>query len=239
MDYDAHRRAIERELLALHAALGAGPLDVSIPSCPEWTLEDLALHIGEFSGWWTHILCAGTGRPAEPSPAAPSGDVRGQWCADRSAALEVELAATPPDTTVWTWVKEDKSARFVARRCANELAIHRYDAELARGRPQPIEAELARDGIDEIFVMMANRDVTYGGAGETLHLHATDCDAEWLLTIGPDGIDVRHEHAKGDAAVRGAVSDLELLLYRRPPIGPLEQFGDPRPLELFHAAFDF
>ena len=134
---------------------------------------------------------------------------------------------------------DDKTAHFAARRAANELAIHRFDAQLARGTEVPVEGALAIDGIDEIFVMIANRDTTASGSSETLHLHATDLDAEWLLTFGPNGIDVRHEHAKGDAAIRAAVSDLELLLYGRPTLGPVEQFGDDQPLELFYRIFQF
>jgi hypothetical protein len=60
-----------------------------------------------------------------------------------------------------------------------------------------------------------------------------------MLIFGEAGIEVRHAHEKGDAAVRGAVSDLELLLYQRPTIGPVERFGDERPLELFYRAFTF
>lgn len=239
MDYDEHVRAVRRESAALVAALRAGPLDAPVPSCPDWTLADLAFHIGEFAGWWTHVLCEGTGRPTTESANAPEGEARAGWCADLLARLVEELENTPPDTAVWTWAKEDKTARFPARRSANELAVHRFDAELARGQEQPIDPALAADGIDEIFVMLANRGDLPGGAGETLHLHATDRDAEWMLTIGADGIDMRHEHAKGDMAVRAAVSDLELLLYQRPTLGQVDRFGDARPLELFYRAFDF
>jgi len=239
MDYGEHVDAVRREADAFNVALRDGPIEAAVPSCPEWTMADLALHVGEFAGWWTHILCDGTGRP-RPALAEPAAaHDRTGWCGESLAHLVAELEATPPDTAVWTWAKEDKTARFPARRAANELAIHRFDAQLARGTQQPIERALAADGIDEIFVMIANRGTPPGGTGETLHLHATDCEAEWMLTIGADGIDMRHEHAKGDTAVRAAVSDLELLLYQRPPVGPVEQFGDDRPLELFYRAFTF
>src|SRR5206468_65717 len=140
--------------------------------------------------------------------------------------LVVELRATPPDTAVWTWAA-DQSARFVARRCAHELAIHRYDAQLAAGSPQPVDAPVAADGIDEIFYMVDNAPERMGrGGGETLHLHGTDRDDEWLLTLEPDGLQVERRHAKGDLALRGAVSDLELLLYQRPTLGEVDRIGD-------------
>jgi hypothetical protein len=35
------------------------------------------------------------------------------------------------------------------------------------------------------------------------------------------------------------VSDLEMLLYQRPPVGPVEQMGDKAVLDLFHREFTF
>jgi uncharacterized protein (TIGR03083 family) len=239
MDYQQHVEAVRREIDSLNRALGDGAIDAPVPSCPEWTLADLTLHVGQFAGWWTHILCEGTGRPRPESSEPPAGNGRVDWCATALADLLGELEETPPDTSVWTWSPDDKTARFPARRSAHELAVHRFDAQLARGTQQPIEVELATDGIDEIFVMIAHRGPSPDGAGESIHLHATDCDAEWMLIFGEAGIEVRHAHEKGDAAVRGAVSDLELLLYQRPTIGPVERFGDERPLELFYRAFTF
>jgi hypothetical protein len=117
--------------------------------------------------------------------------------------------------------------------------VHRVDAELARADQQPVDGALAEDGIDEIFVMIANRGQAPEGSGETLHLHGTDRDAEWLLTFEPDRIDLRREHAKGDAAIRASVSDLEMLLYQRPTLGSVEQFGDDAVLARFYRTFEF
>jgi uncharacterized protein (TIGR03083 family) len=239
MDHDRRVDAVRQGLEALHAALVDGPIYAPVPTCPEWTMADLSQHVGEFAGWWTQILCDGSGRPDPPPFAVPDPDDRPAWFAEVGARLLTELEATPASTEVWTWAKDDKTAGFVARRCAHELAIHRYDAQMARGTQQPIDAVVASDGIDEIFVMLDNRGPRSVGRGETLHLHATDCDAEWMLTLTEDGISVLHEHGKGDAAIRGAVSDIELLLYQRPTIGEVESFGDTRPLELFHRAFTF
>jgi uncharacterized protein (TIGR03083 family) len=239
VDYDELLFAARREAAAFITAMGAGPLDTPIPSCPDWTMADLVVHVGEFAGWWADILAEGTGRPKLETAGEPADGDAVDWCAGLLARLTSELEATPAATEIWTWVAEDKTARFAARRGANELAIHRFDAQLARGAEEPIDGALAIDGIDEIFLMIANQDATVAGNGETLHLHATDLDAEWLLTFGPEGIDVRHEHAKGDAAIRGAVSDLELLLYGRPLLAPIEQFGDDEPLQLFHRIFQF
>ena len=210
-----------------------------MPSCPDWTVADLAEHVGGFTGFWAHILCEGTGRPKPPVPEYEAGAPLRDWYEELAAMLAAELRATPPDTTVWTWA-DDKSARFVARRCAHELAIHRYDAQLAAGAPHPIEAAVAADGIDEIFYMIANAPDRIGeGGGETLHLHGTDRGDEWLLTLDGEELQVERRHAKGDLALRGSVSDLELLLYQRPTLGDVERIGDEKVLDAWHRFFTF
>jgi uncharacterized protein (TIGR03083 family) len=244
-----HLAATSRELAAIQAVLNAGPLGVAVPTCPTWTLADLAVHVGEFCGFWAHVLCEGTGRPkpfvGDPPRADPGeAEVEGLavWFEEVADALRTELAATPPETAVWTWYEPDQTAGFVARRVANELAVHRYDAQSARGRCAPIDTALALDGIDEILDrLLIARDRSGKATGETLHLHATDdgVTGEWLVVLEADGIDVQRQHAKGDLALRGSASDLELLLYRRPPLGTVEQFGDPAVLEAWYREFVF
>ena len=88
---------------------------------------------------------------------------------------------------------------------AHEVAVHRWDAQTAVGAPQPIDRELAVDGIQEAFDIMPARLAANppSGAGETIHLHCTDGEGEWLLRLTPDGVVVTREHAKGDVAAAG------------------------------------
>jgi hypothetical protein len=113
---------------------------------------------------------------------------------------------------------------------AHELAIHRWDAQgaIGPGACEPIARERAVDGIDEMLDLMPHRftPVTVTGNGETLHLHCTDGDGEWLIRLVPDGFGITREHAKGDVAARGSASDLLLFLYGRVDAGALEVFGD-------------
>ena len=150
------------------------------------------------------------------------------------------LADAGPELEVWTWT-DDHSTGFVARRAAHELAIHRYDAELAAGTPSPVEGELAVDGIEEIFAMIPfrQRDDVDVDPPVTVHLHATDRDGEWLVALVGNGIDVIREHAKGDLAIRGTASDLELSLYGRPLLGEVQHFGDESVLDAWKQIFTF
>lgn len=237
MERAAHIEAVARESATLADALAAGPRDARVPSCPEWSVADLAEHVGRFTGWYTHLLCEGTGRAKPPAPDPPSAGDLGDWYRALSGHLVEELRVTPPDTEVWTWKDDDHTPAFVARRAAHELAVHRVDAQLARGSHTPIDAVLAEDGIDEALMLAGVGGVR--GEGQTLHLHGTDRDDEWLLTLAASGLEVERAHGKADLALRGAVSDLELLLYHRPPVGEVEHLGDDAVLAAWHGAFSF
>ncbi len=226
----------------LRAAVGAGSTAAPVPTCPDWTVADLAAHVGQFCGFWAHVLCEGTGRPKPSFPDPPAGEVIAGWLAEVSPMLITELRATPAGTPVWTWYQPDQTAGFVARRAAHELNIHRYDAQSARGQCDPVDAVVAADGIDELLgTLVVASDRSVPASRQTLHLHGTDdgVTAEWLVILGPGAIEVRREHAKGDLALRGAVSDLKLLLYGRPTLGTVERFGDPSVLDAWFRVFTF
>jgi uncharacterized protein (TIGR03083 family) len=239
VDHAERIDAVARESASLAGALGGGPTEARVPSCPEWSVAELAQHVGNFTGFWTHVLCEGTGRPKPPAPEPPADGDLGGWYRGLAGSLVDELRATPPDTEVWTWMPGDQTPAFVARRAAHELAVHRVDAQLARDGHTPIDAALAADGIDEVFVLVQAR-VNPVGKGQTLHLHGTDrADDEWLVTLTPGGLEVERSHGKGDLALRGAVSDLELVLYQRPPLGPVEHLGDDEVLAAWYRVFTF
>ncbi len=246
MTYDEHVRAVEKESAAVVAGLRAGPLDVGVPTCPDWTLVELGTHVGQFCGLWTHVICEGTGRPKTPFTDS-SGQSESGWFADwyeeLAGHLVEQLRTTDPDVEVWTWDPSNRKASFVARRAAHELAVHRFDVQAARSATQPIDGALAVDGIEEIFAMIAawragGQDVG-SGAGETLHLHATDPDSEWTVALSPEGTVVERRHAKADLALKGTASDLELTLYQRPPLGTVQSFGDGSVLDAWRRAFTF
>ena len=143
------------------------------------------------------------------------------------------LESTDPDTPVATFAPP-ATAGFWGRRMAHETLIHRWDAESAHGQPGPFDAELAADGIDEglnVFVPFVRAGSQVKGSGETFHIHRTDGEGEWLVTVEDSGVRVSREHAKGDVALRGRAEDLLLWLWHRTPPDNLEVFGDPALLD--------
>jgi uncharacterized protein (TIGR03083 family) len=233
MESRVYVEAIRTEATALVDAAEEAGLDAAVPSCPEWDVAELLAHIGrvhrwaaassrrapdaEFAGWSKEV--------PTPEPAA-----RPDWV--RAGATELaETLDRPAATPAWSWLPP-ATVGFWQRRQAHETAMHRVDAQLAAGRPEPIEATLAADGIDEWLSMVAGmpsggrrgRGIT--GSGETMHLHCTDVEGEWLLELGPDGVSLERVHAKGDVAARGTATDLLCWLQGRSTADALEVFGD-------------
>lgn len=229
MDNDRLLGSLRRDSAALLEAVRAAGPDAKVPSCPGWTAADLAWHIGEVHEFWGTIVADRLDGPDAyvQSSRPETFDDTVTFAESTAAALLDALEATDPATPVWTWAS-DKTAGFVLRRMAHETAVHRLDAERTAGRTHVIDGELASDGIDEFLseflVWVAEGVADLDGS---VHLHCTDVPGEWLVRDdGHGGYDVTREHAKGDAAIRGAASDLLLVLWRRLPLDAAEVIGD-------------
>lgn len=246
MDDAALIDAVSVEGGALISALEDAEVDDLVPTCEGWKVADLAEHVGGFCGFWAHVLCEATGRPKTPYPDPPEGEELVLWLAELTGHLVDELRATPPRTAVWTWFEPDRTAGFVARRCAHELAVHRYDAQSSTRSCGPIDADLAEDGINEILdVLVTARPRSGRGTGRVLALLSTDIGPGWEVSIESDRIDVRRGRpdpsATGapDVAVSGTASDLELTLCHRPTLSPVDVHGDYTVLEEWYREFTF
>ena len=222
-----------------------------VPTCPEWTLRQLATHVGRAQRWAAEIAST---RSAEfiPFRQVPDGripddpELHAPWLragAERIIQAVGEAGSDP----VWTF-DGLRPASFWARRMAHETAVHRADAEIAVGRQPELESDLAVDAIDEWLGFMSGAvaeeqraDTLLDGAlpdsalpdGTVLHVHATDegldGDGEWLVRREGSEVTVQHGHGKGDVALRGPAARLLFVLLRRvPPDDPQVQvLGDP------------
>jgi uncharacterized Actinobacterial protein TIGR03083 len=234
MDHLSFLDVIVAEAASLaDAARAAGP-DAATPATPEWGMAKLVKHAGTTHRWVLGIAATrefanpgdlDLGLPNDPA-AYPD------WFEAGAAQLAATLRELDPATEMWSW-SGDNRAGFWSRRMAHETAVHRWDAQSATGVQDPIAVELAVDGIDERLETLtpsmkfnpAGADAL-NGAGETVHVHTTDSEGEWLLRFTPDGLEVSREHAKGDVAVRGQANELLLYLIGRRELDGLEVFGD-------------
>jgi len=210
---------------------GQPDLTAAVPTCPDWTLRELAIHVGRAHRWAAEIVST---RSAEfiPFRSVPDGKFpaepaeRAAWLragADRLIGAVRGAGGDP----VWAF-GEMRPASFWARRMAHETAVHRADAELAAGRVPDLDPALAADAIDEWLCFLSGP--IYGRPdpradalppGRSLHVHATDDGlagaGEWTVRADPAGVTVSGGHDKGDVAVRGPAARLLLVLLRRLP----------------------
>jgi uncharacterized protein (TIGR03083 family) len=221
-----YARIIAVEAHSLAETARAHDLAVRVPSCPEWDLGDLVRHVGTAHRWAQRVV--ETGEPVAPKSVdrqLPDDRARlPDWLEVGAGALFAALAAADPDAPCWTWAG-DQHVRFWPRRMAFETAVHHWDGAAAAGAPIDFDPAFAVDGIDEHLANLPYFRDAPRGDGETLHLHCTDADGEWLVRLAPDGLAVTREHAKADVALRGPASDLLLVLLGRRPVATVEVFG--------------
>jgi uncharacterized protein (TIGR03083 family) len=203
-----------------------------VPCCPDWSIADLVWHLGEVHWFWGTDIESRATDPAEIEKSKPSrpGGYREvtTWARSQTDRMIGLLEGTPDDVPVWTWARNeaDHTVGFIRRHQVQEAAVHRWDMQSAASTatPDPIDAEVASDSIDELLAITlpwgVRADKPLPGS---VHIHCTDTPGEWL--IQPDGR-VEALHAKGSAALRGAASDILLVLYDRLPLDTVELIGD-------------
>ncbi|HMJ78199.1 MAG TPA: maleylpyruvate isomerase N-terminal domain-containing protein [Iamia sp.] len=234
MDPAQHRAVIVREGAAL-AAVPATGLDAAVRSCPGWTVERLIGHTGRVHRWATSFLAQGDdGGEPDPGPRPPEGEAILAWYREAVDGLVAELDRHDPSEPVLSFIGPADVA-FWFRRQAHEIAMHRWDAEdaVTPGGAAAFDPALAADGIDEWLHLFVPRFLVEKGSGTppdlvgaTLHIHCTDTSGEWLLTLTDEGCEVERVHAKGDAALRGAATDLLLAVWHRKPLAEVDVVGD-------------
>ena len=198
-----------------------------VPSCPEWTLEQLMRHVGRGDRWSAQIVAERSADPVDPRSVAggrpPAGrDNEIAWLHDGIRALLDAVERSGAQTEVWTFLGP-RPAHWWIRRRLHETVVHRADAALALGASFEIDPAVAADGITEYLervVVRSHEWVTAGAdraldEGQSLHLHATDTPGEWTILGRADGIVVAREHGKATTALRGPARELLLAMVRR------------------------
>lgn len=239
MQIDEQVAAVDEQGRALLAAAEAAGLDAPIPDCPQWTVRELVAHTGKVHRWATTHVGEGAAAIVDGKhPPKPNAPVDGllEWYAEGHAALVTALTEAPDDRQGWTFIPGLPLRAFWARRQAHETAIHRADADGARGVVPTYLPALAADGIDELMAGF------YARIGGTLHadppvsfaVRPTDIDASWRMDIGADSRTTTSPAAgPADCTVSGTAGNLYLMLWNRTPAADPVVDGDPSVLELW------
>ena len=228
MDHLEHcdRLAVEIERFA--ALVETVSPSTPVPSCPGWTADDVALHLGTVHRWAEHLVRV---RAATRIPSSDmgldEGPVDGTWIRLGGAALLGTLRASDPADSMWAW-GSDPHVRFWSRRQLHETLVHRFDLELAEGHRPAAAASVAADTIDEFLVNLANAEhfspkvARLRGSGESIVLHATDTGNAWTVRLDPDRFDVLAGEQPATASMSGPAVTMALVLYRRLPLADSE-----------------
>jgi uncharacterized protein (TIGR03083 family) len=213
------------------ASAGRRHLSAPVQGCPGWKVADVVTHVGGVHRWAATAVRTGQ-RPANftPPPEGTVGEELVVWGEQGATEIIDALRSADPDADMWTF-GPPRTARFWLRRQAHETAVHAWDATDAVGDPLPLDPDMSADGVDEFLDVLLPRwrEARPGTwSGETIHIHRTDGDGEWLVRLGAEGATmVERAHGKGDMAVRGPATDLLLWAQNRHADG-LEFLGDTR-----------
>jgi uncharacterized protein (TIGR03083 family) len=204
MQHSDHVAALE-SAVGRFAALAA-PVDLAtpIPSCPGWSANELVVHLGDVHRWATGAIVEG--RDVDREFAPHEDESPAAWYRQGAEDLLDVIDVTPPDREIWTFGPPPHRVAFWSRRQLHETVVHLWDLESATGEVSPIDAVVARDGIDEVCGMFYPRQVRLDRMAELEHtIGLDDGTGSWLL--GPA--------ATPDVTVRGRAPDLLLLLWKR------------------------
>jgi uncharacterized protein (TIGR03083 family) len=229
-------------------------LAVTVPTCPDWSLERLVRHMGGALRWVTALVenRAQENIPRDQVPGRGGPEERGDaqaldaWLAETGERVVAALREAGPDTKVWSWAGNLDTA-FWARRMTHEITVHRADAALTAGVPYEVAPEIAADAVDEWLELVEWAQRTGAlpqakdlrGPSRSIHLHATDAapelNAEWLIELGEEGFGWRRGHEKATVALRGPLTSVLLAFYRRLPLDApgLEVLGEREVLEFW------
>lgn len=249
LEFPVLLRLIDERSTAFRAAVAAAPsLDVQVPTCPEWTLFDLAKHLGEGRRSWAVTVAAGPAAAKsapEGAPAAPrEREALLAWLAASTQELLDALREAGPDRGCWTWWGDSQSPQTcgaVARHQLQEIAVHTYDAQITLGAPQPLPDDVALDGVEEFLSTCCATTSAWPHRPAAVDFQATE-GRSWRLALSADGARAARLPVPGitpagaagedpdpaDASIRGTASEVALVLYDRIPIDSLKLDGDHR-----------
>lgn len=233
LDHERYCAEVIAQTDLLRETVRTADLSARVPTCPDWDLAELAVHVGGAHRWAGEIIRTRAQQdiPDEDVPgfeglATRDAAALDAWLAEGAAGFAAAALAAGPEAQVWTWA-DTSNAGFWARRMTHETVVHRADAAAAAKVPFTLAPDVAADTIDEwleiLGIYQAGGDEHLAelsgpaAAGKSLHLHATDTPAEWLIELTESGFSWQRSHAKATVALRGPIADVLQVFYRRLP----------------------
>ncbi|MEU3650211.1 maleylpyruvate isomerase family mycothiol-dependent enzyme [Lentzea sp. NPDC034063] len=247
LSYERRCAEIIHQTSLLTSSLDGADLGIQVPSTPDWTLNQLLRHVGHAHRWADVMLrerlpeidYSRNGAQLLSSYVGESASVLVPWLTEGAASLSEVLSEVDPNEMIAP-LAGHPGPRVWSRRMTHETVLHRWDVANALGAPFELDLEVAHDTLSEwtalalpyAFLRWPAETAPLLGPGHTVHLHATDAEAEFVIDLtGPSPV-VREGHEKAAVALRGPLVELVLTVYRRRSVEGLEVFGDAALLDL-------
>lgn len=251
MDVSEYIDVVASEGDMFASAAEQGELGVPIEACPGWDMRGLVRHLGMIHLWaaanvafpepdWLDVEDLPdlvrywpTLAAAYPEDADPV-----DWYRATLANLIEVLRSAPTDLECFSFLPAPSPLTMWARRQASELAIHRFDAQSARGLSSHFDPDFASDMLDELLSGFAVRFGTIDiEQPEVIHVHTTDTDAHWYVTLGPECTQTSGAGDDADLTVSGTAADLYVTLWNRTPDTTVAMSGDRGLMDVWRANF--
>ncbi|MCP5025425.1 MAG: maleylpyruvate isomerase family mycothiol-dependent enzyme [Actinomycetia bacterium] len=207
--------------------------NIEVPTCPGWTLIDLLWHVVQVEQFWHQIVSRRLTDPDRVAfPERRSDYALLHWTMIGARDLVDLLTERGPAVDHWTWIGPAPDG-WVARRVANELTVHRADAQFASGRAVAIETTRAIDIVDEYLGWMLAQVGGPKDGGQ-----ATEDDLVVEITNGPHGPALWERRLSGLRSPTRLVGEAAAVvgrLWGRPITGMVDVQGDEEGL---HDAVD-
>lgn len=235
LSFDDYLRHIRVDSARL-AEMGRLGVDAAVPSCAGWTVADVLDHTAHVYLHKVAWLRDGTRPDPWPPPELVDREPIGLFDEATTAVL-AELESRDPDAVSETFWPPEQSVGFWYRRMALEIAVHRYDGELAHDVRSGVDEALAVDGIDEALrVMLGGPWWTGFDTAEPLdaRVRVTGGGRSWTVTADLRSIAVT-ESDTGPVPVEiaGAAEDVFWWLWGRRSAEALAITGDRELAEAF------
>ncbi|MFF7376904.1 maleylpyruvate isomerase family mycothiol-dependent enzyme [Streptomyces massasporeus] len=215
--------ALETEGRLLAAAAEEAGTEAKVPTCPEWQVRDLLRHTGAVHHWAAAYVAE---QLTERRPLVEPTDLDGAeliaWYRDSHRRLVDTLTCASPDVECFAFLPAPSPLAFWARRQAHETAVHRVDAESARGgAPTDVTPEFATDGIDELLRGFHARSRSRVRTSEprVLRIRTEDTGAVWTVRLSPEPpVTTRDESGEAECELSAQAGPLYLALWNRAPL---------------------
>ncbi len=227
-DKSSYISAWRKQASKLVEAAGQADMSLAVPSCPEWNMSELVVHVASLYHFVAQQV--NTAEPVTYEPIAVDDDPV-SLLQRHEETLSGVFDGIQLDDPAWNPYPQPKTVRTWLTRVQNDTAVHAWDAQRALGRPDAIDTVVAVDGVTELLgallpVSWATQD--RDGLSGVVRFAAEDVGKQWRLRIRGGLVALLDSDSVGDdvAQATGTASDLLLTLWGRIPYDDLDVSGD-------------